>query len=104
MAVFSAPPILFDIGTRVTFILNQFYQDFLEEITQSDPELDKGGFMKTLNKKNDKKEEFTSNSYRKYTLQLFLGLVCKLKKNIVATMQSMSQPLSSMPPFHLRNK
>lgn len=62
MAVFSAPPILFDIGTR-------FYEDFLEEITQSDPELDRYGFVKSFHKKSEESIPLPSGNYRKLSLQ-----------------------------------
>ena len=62
MAAFSAPPILLDIGTR-------FYEDFLEEITQNDPELDKYGLVKSLNKKWEENIDPPNFGYRKLSLQ-----------------------------------
>lgn len=43
----------------------QFYEDFIEEITQSDPELDKYGLAKTFSKRNEVKNEIPQNGYRK---------------------------------------
>ena len=43
----------------------QFYEDSIEEITQSDPELDKYGIVKSFAKRAEDKTEAPSNGYRK---------------------------------------
>ena len=59
------PRLFFSILASAYNLLTQFYEDFLEEITQSDPELDKYGLVKSLHKKSEERVPSPSNNYRK---------------------------------------
>jgi hypothetical protein len=56
----------YSIWARGYCSLTQFYEDFLEEITQSDPELDKYGLVKSFNKKYEENISTPVAGYRKY--------------------------------------